>query len=107
MVRIQFAIDLHYELGFQGADFVFNIHAAKTANQTIINEQLVISQQVPHTIQTDPATCTRYLRLTGAPGPLHITYKAMVDIKQQVDLPDLIQETPIAKLPLSFGRGKG
>ena len=79
MVRIQFAIDLHYELGFQGADFVFNIHAAKTANQTIINEQLVISQQVPHTIQTDPATCTRYLRLTGAPGPLHITYKAMAE----------------------------
>lgn len=101
MVRIQFTIDLHYELGFQGADFVFNIHAAKTASQTIINEQLVISQQVPHTIQTDPATCTRYLRLTGAPGPLHISYKAVLDIKQQVDLPDLIQETPIAKLPLS------
>ena len=70
MVRIQFTIDLHYELGFQGADFVFNIHAAKTASQTIVNEQLVISQQVPHTIQTDQATCTRYLRLTGAPGPL-------------------------------------
>jgi transglutaminase-like putative cysteine protease len=101
MVRIQFTIDLHYELGFQGADFVFNIHAAKTASQTIINEQLVISQQVPHTIQTDPATCTRYLRLTGAPGPLHISYKAVLDIKQQVDQPDLIQETPIAKLPLS------
>ncbi|MFZ1246815.1 MAG: transglutaminase family protein, partial [Azonexus sp.] len=101
MVRIQFAIDLHYELGFQGADFVFNIHAAKTASQTIVSEQLVVSQQVPHTIQTDPSTCTRYLRLTGAPGPLHISYKATLDIKHQVDLPDLIQETPIARLPLS------
>ena len=101
MVRIQFAIDLHYELSFQGADFVFNIHAAKTAAQSIVSEQLTISQQVPHTIQADPATCTRYLRLTGAPGPLHINYKAVLDITQQIDLPDLIQEVPIAELPLS------
>jgi hypothetical protein len=36
MVRIQFAIDLQYELTFSGADFVFNIHAAKTAAQTVV-----------------------------------------------------------------------
>lgn len=101
MVRIQFAIDLYYEQAFPGADFVFNIHAAKSAHQSIVSEQLQISQQVPHTIQADPSTYTRYLRLTGAPGPLHVNYKATVDIKHQIDQPDVIQETPIARLPLS------
>lgn len=101
MVRIQFSIDLHYELSFPGADFVFNIHAAKTASQSIVGEQLLVSQQVPHSIQTDPVTGTRALRLSGAPGPLHVGYQATLDIRHQIDQPDLIQEVPIAELPLS------
>lgn len=101
MVRIQFAIDLHYELNYPGADFVFNIHAAKTANQSIVAENLQISQQVPSTIQTDPVTHARYLRLTAAPGPLHVTYQATVDIAHHIGNPDAINETPVAQLPLS------
>ena len=101
MVRIQFAIDLQYELSYPGADFVFNIHAAQTKSQSIVSEQLHISQPVPSDIQTDPATLARYLRLTAAPGPLHISYQATVDIDQHVGNPDTIPETPVAQLPLS------
>jgi len=101
MVRIQFAIDLQYELSYPGADFVFNIHAAQTKSQSIVSEQLQISQPVPSNIQTDPATLARYLRLTAAPGPLHISYLATVDIDQHVGDPDKIPETPVAQLPLS------
>ena len=101
MVRIQFAIDLQYELSYPGADFVFNIHAAQTKSQSIVSEQLQISQPVLSDIQTDPATLARYLRLTAAPGPLHISYQATVDIDQHVGNPDTIPETPVAQLPLS------
>lgn len=101
MVRIQFAIDLHYELIFPGADFVFNIHAAQTASQRIVSESLQISQPVLTTIQTDPLTHARYLRLTAASGPLHVTYQSVVDIDQHIGNPDLIQETPVSQLPLS------
>ena len=101
MVRIQFAIDLQYELSYPGADFVFNIHAAQTKSQSIVSEQLHISQPVLSDIQTDPATLARYLRLTAAPGPLHISYQATVDIDQHVGNPDTIPETPVAQLPLS------
>ena len=87
MVRIQFAIDLHYDLTFSGADFVFNIHAAKTAAQTVLSEQLQISQTVLTTIQTDPSTYASYLRLTANAGPLHIGYKATVDIKHHYTTP--------------------
>lgn len=101
MVRIQFAIDLQYELNYPGADFVFNIHAAKTAAQSIVSEQLQISQTALTTIQTDPTTYASYLRLTAAPGPLHISYKATVDINHHVGDPDTIAETPVSRLPLS------
>jgi transglutaminase-like putative cysteine protease len=101
MVRIQFAIDLHYELNYPGADFVFNIHAAQTSSQAIISENLVVSQQVPTVIQTAPATHARFLRLTAAPGPLHVSYQALVDIDHHIGNPDLIPETPIGQLPLS------
>jgi hypothetical protein len=98
MVRIQFAIDLQYELTFSGADFVFNIHAAKTAAQTVLSEQLQISQTVLTTIQTDPSTYASYLRLTANAGPLHVGYKATVDIKHHIGNPDEINETPVSLL---------
>jgi transglutaminase-like putative cysteine protease len=101
MVRIQFAINLQYELMFASGDFVFNIHAAKTPCQTVVSEQLLISQAVPNTIQTDPDTSARYLRLTAGAGPLNISYQALVDIDQHLANPDTIQETPVDRLPLS------
>ena len=101
MVRIQFAIDLHYELLCPGADFVFNIHAAQTASQLVVSEQLQISQPVLSTIQTSPVTYARYLRLSVDQGPLHVTYAATLDIDHYVADPDSIGETPIGKLPLS------
>jgi transglutaminase-like putative cysteine protease len=101
MVRIQFAIDLNYQLIYPGADFVFNIHAAKTASQTVVDERLQISQQVLTKIETDPTTCARYLRLTAGAGPLHISYQAILDIDHHVGNPDHIGETPVAQLPLS------
>jgi len=101
MVRIQFAIDLQYDILYPGTDFVFNIHAAQTASQLVISEQLTISQPVVSTVQTNPSTYARYLRLTGNAGPLNINYQATLDIKHHVAEPESIGETPVAKLPLS------
>jgi len=101
MVRIQFAIDLQYDILYPGTDFVFNIHAAQTASQLVISEQLTISQPVVSTVQTNPSTYARYLRLTGGAGPLNINYQATLDIKHHVAEPESIGETPVAKLPLS------
>ena len=101
MVRLQFAIDLHYQIDFPGADFLFNIHAAQTASQVLIGETLEVSQQVPASIQCAPDTRARYLRLSGRPGPLHIAYRATVDLDHHVGNPEQIAETPVAALPLA------
>ena len=53
MVRIQFSIGLQYEVGFPGADFIFNIQASRTRQQTVIAEQLTLSQSLPTLAHTD------------------------------------------------------
>lgn len=101
MVRIQFAIDLNYILNSPGADFVFNIHAAHTASQRVVSESLSLSQPLSSTIETEPQTAARFLRLSVASNPLQLSYQATVDIEHHVGNPDQIPETPIARLPLS------
>lgn len=101
MVRIQFAIDLNYALNLPGADFVFNIHAAQTASQRIVSESLQINPQLVPTIQAEPQTGARFLRLSVASGTLHVAYRAILDIDQHLGDPDQIPETPVNRLPLS------
>jgi transglutaminase-like putative cysteine protease len=99
MVRIHLAIDLQYEINPPGADFIFNVQAAHTPQQTVVWEELQVSQPVPLVMHTDAATRTRILRLTGVPGPLSLRYRATLDIAHHVEQPDSVFETPVAQLP--------
>ena len=99
MIRLQFSIHLSYEVIGQAADFIFNIHAAPTAHQTVLTESLTINQPLKSTIHYDPVLRHRLLRLRANPGPLKIAYQAEVDIHHYVGQPDQIGEMPIAELP--------
>lgn len=99
MIRLQLALDLAYEVGEHGCDFIFNIHAAHTAQQQVLDESLVISQDVPHEVHTEAGTRNRYLRLRARPGPLNVAYRASVDIRHHFAAPASIAELPIARLP--------
>ncbi len=101
MVRMDLQIDLTYEVAAPGADFIFNVHAAQTACQTVVQESLHLNQRVEQRIDTDPVTGTRYLRLHAEPGDLALTYNAVVDLRQQLDDPAGIAETPVRHLPAS------
>ncbi len=101
MVRLEVELSLAYEIrDRRGADFVFNIHAAKTPQQTVENERLDLSQPVVPEIATDPTTSTRLMRLHAAQGPLQLTYAATVTIAHHVAQPDTLAEVPIGSLPL-------
>ncbi len=101
MVRIELQIDLHYTVyDANGADFIFNIHAAHTTQQVVRVEQLVLSQPIPHDVATDPATAARYMRLHAEPGPLHVCYSATIDIDHYPADHDTLQEVPVRFLPL-------
>lgn len=99
MVRIELSIDLLYEVAPPGADFVFNIHGAHTRCQVIHSECLNINQAVLPQLFTDPVSLNRYLRLSAWAGPLKVNYQATVDLHHHLCPPELIAETPVARLP--------
>ena len=101
MVRLELELALTYEIRDpSGADFVFNIHAAQTAQQSVLGERLTLSQPLVADVQTDTATATRFMRLHAAPGPLSVRYAATVDVVHHLAEPDSIAEVPVRLLPL-------
>jgi transglutaminase-like putative cysteine protease len=101
MIRLQLQVNLAYEIADPaGADFIFNVHAARTAHQTVESEKLVLSQDVAPDIATDAATGTRFMRLHAGPGALHLSYAATLGIVHHRAEPDRLTEVPVRCLPL-------
>lgn len=99
MIRIELQIELNYQIDFQGADFVFNIHVAQTASQTVSGEVLTLSQSIEPHIHVDPLTGNRYMRLRAEPGPLTVSYQATVDLVHRWADPAQLAEVPVHRLP--------
>jgi len=99
--RIDLQVELCYEAAEPGADFVFNIPAARTPSQTLSAEWLVLSQAIEPQSYTDPITGNRYLRLRTGPGALKVSYAVCVDLTHHRGEPSQIDEVPICELPLS------
>jgi transglutaminase-like putative cysteine protease len=99
MIRIELQVELNYEVDDQGADFVFNIHAAHTPRQTVVAESLVLSQPVAPQIHADPVTGNRYMRLRALRGALKLSYAATVELEHHCSDPDKLAEVPISRLP--------
>ena len=99
MLRLQFSIELNYEIDAPGCDFIFSIHAAQTAHQIVVGESLAISQALSPNLYTDPVTHTRFLRLKAFAGPLTVRYDATVDLDHYTAQPGQIGEVPVANLP--------
>jgi hypothetical protein len=100
MIRLEFEVELAYEIDdFAGADFVFNIHAARTPHQTIETERLELSQPVTPDLAVDPATGTRFMRLHARRGPLRVGYAATLALEHHKAEPDALSEVPVRCLP--------
>lgn len=101
MIRLQYQVELAYEIRSPaGADFIFNVHAARTPQQTVDDEQLVLSQAVTPDVATDSATATRFMRLHANQGQLHLTYRATVGIAHHRADPATLHEVPVRCMPL-------
>jgi transglutaminase-like putative cysteine protease len=101
MIRLELQLELAYEIHDpDGADFVFNIHAARTPHQSVEDERLLLNQDLTPEVAADPATGTRFMRLHAGPGPLQLTYSATVDIVHHRTEPDTLAEVPVRCMPL-------
>ncbi|EGF32771.1 transglutaminase-like protein [Oxalobacteraceae bacterium IMCC9480] len=99
MIRLNFSIELNYDIYDSGSDFIFNIHAATTPHQNVVHEQLHVSQDVRSTIFTVPETGSRYLRLQAGNGPLCVRYEAAVEITHHTEDTANLQEMAIDQVP--------
>lgn len=99
ILRLQFSIELNYEIDQPGCDLIFSIHAAQTPHQTVVSEFLSISQSLPSISYTDPVTHTRFLRLKAYAGQLTVRYDASVDLNHHTAQPAQIGEVAVANLP--------
>lgn len=100
MVKLKFSIELNYQVFDSTSDFIFNIHAARTPCQSLIDEHLSINQALRPEVYPDPGTGARYMRLQAAQGPLNVRYEATVEIAHHRAEPDALHEMPIRQLPL-------
>lgn len=98
-VRLKYAVDIEYQVRTSGSDFIFNVQAARTRHQLVLQERLELSQEALLQTHTDAATATRHLRLRANAGPLHLHYDAVLDITHYRAEPSAIAEVWIPDLP--------
>lgn len=101
VVRIELQLSLSYRVGTGGADFAFNVHAARTARQHVRAESLTLEPAPTIQLHEDVATGNRSLRLHADPGPLQLVYEATVDLAHRHASPAEIRSGPIRDLPPS------
>lgn len=99
MVKLKLALELNYEIAAPGCDFIFNIHAAQTQCQSIVAENLHLSQPLASDIYCAPENGNRYLRVGAGAGPLKVQYTATVALDHFMTPPAQLMEVPIARLP--------
>jgi transglutaminase-like putative cysteine protease len=100
-VRLALDVDLAYEVRDDaGADFILNIHAARTPHQSVRTESLVFSRQLAAEVATDPVSAARFVRFHAPKGPLQVTYRATVDITHHRQDAGTLAEVPVRCLPL-------
>jgi transglutaminase-like putative cysteine protease len=98
-VRIELEVELGYEIGAHGADFVLNIQAAHTSCQRVSAEHLRLSQPVEPLTYVEPTTGNRILRLHTGTGRLQVRYRATVDLMHHRADPATLAEVPVHRLP--------
>ncbi|MFN3880928.1 MAG: transglutaminase-like domain-containing protein [Nitrincola lacisaponensis] len=100
MVRLEFSIELSYEVLDNSCDFIFNIHPAVTQCQKILSETLSITPSAEPQVFIHQPDGTRYMRLTGHFGPLHIRYTGVLEILHINANPGDLKEMRVVDLPL-------
>lgn len=97
--RMKIRVELDYEVAAPGADFIFNVHAARTTSQRLEDETLELSQPVASRLHTDPVTGNRTLRIRAEQGPLGLAYAVTVDVVHHRTDPARLEEVPLHLLP--------
>ena len=99
MVRMAFSTRLEYDVLDEGCDFIFNIQAARTSRQSVVEESLRVNQSAAARYYTDAQTQSRFISLHAMQGRLSISYNAVVDLAHFEAAPMALFELSPQALP--------
>ncbi|MCC2673723.1 MAG: transglutaminase [Ramlibacter sp.] len=94
-----YEVELSYLVQDAGADFIFNVQAARTPQQFVLQEDLWLTPGIVTQEYVDPVTQGRFLRFRASAGPISLRYSATVDIAHHFEEPAAIPETWIPNVP--------
>ncbi|MBP7567321.1 MAG: transglutaminase family protein [Burkholderiaceae bacterium] len=97
--RLAYQVELSYDVRAGHCDFLFCVQAARTPHQTVVREQLHLSQPVPVRELQAAGNTSRRLHVTAMPGPLVLRYDAEVDVIFHHANPADVAETWVRDLP--------
>ena len=99
MVRMALSTQLEYEVFDAGCDFIFNIQAAYTPRQTVVEESLSFNQNLTANYYIDAQTQSRFIALRAMQGQFCINYHAVVDLTHFEAAPNELFEVSPQALP--------
>jgi transglutaminase-like putative cysteine protease len=99
-VRIDYRVELHYDVQAP-SDFIFLIHPARTPQQDVRSESLTLAPPVSHTLDSEPVSGNRLLKLQAPPGPFDVTLEAQIDVTHHMAEPARVTAVAPSELPAS------
>ncbi|MFC5606124.1 transglutaminase-like domain-containing protein [Variovorax soli] len=97
--RMAYSVELTYKVNQPGADFLFNVQAARTKRQRLVSEFLELSPAIASQEFTDPLSSMRLLRLRADTGLLVVRYRCVIDLIHARNDPAEVPETWVCSLP--------
>jgi transglutaminase-like putative cysteine protease len=94
-----FSTHLEYEVLDAGCDFIFNIQAAYTPRQKVVEESLSFNQNLNANFYTEPQTNSRFIALHALHGMFTIHYSAVVELTHFEAAPSQLFEVSPQALP--------
>jgi len=98
-VRIGYTLDLDYQVE-GSADFIFIIHAARTEQQRVVTEAVIVDPAVPWRVEAEPHFGNRLLRLRADAGSLQVRYMGNVEVDHFIADPGHVLAAPLDALPV-------
>jgi transglutaminase-like putative cysteine protease len=95
--RLKVDCSLQYQVDGD-SEFLFLIHAAQSANQSVVEESMRLEPPIPHGMYLHERSGNRFLRVRAPAGPLQLHYHAVVDRLADQSDPNA-PEVPVHAIP--------
>lgn len=97
-MRFQVSCELDYEIKSPSA-IIFNVHALRTASQTVLEEALTLEPYTKHDEFVSLRGDSRFVRIdTGGAKQLKLRYRALVDTSYTLIDADELENVPVQQL---------